>query len=49
MESILSKKRIIAHNGAQTNRFNRFKPWWTVELSELWEACRNSERAMKLA
>ena len=27
IETALSKKRIIADNGVQTNRFNQFKPW----------------------
>ena len=46
METTLPKKRVMTSNAAYKNRHNRFKPWWTPDLSELWESCRNSERNM---
>ena len=46
METTLPKKRVMTSNAAYKNRHNCFKPWWTPDLSELWESCRNSERNM---
>ena len=46
MEDFLPVKYVTVNTNTQKKRYNRYKPWWTEKLTELWDMRSAAERGM---
>ena len=47
MEELLPVKYVTVTTNPQKKRYNRYKPWWTEKLTELWDMRCAAERGMR--